>query len=446
LGIGYFYIPFIVLPVRNPVVLQARRFEMAHFGYMVDLSTITLDDVTMTSTFQAMPYGVYSHPVYGKLDLNYERAQRFANNVNNGVRGQDLDIDYEHKQHHGEAAGWVKAAMAHPTDGLFLTVEWTKSAYQKIKEKAYRYFSPEFVDEWKHPQTGETYKDVLFGGGITNRPFLKGIMPVNLAEMFDPNDTSALAEEDDNEGGSTSMTPEQKKALCERLNLPESTSDEALYGALMVTTATAAVAPPAPPQKTPEQIKAEEDAAEAERKRLAEQQNPPAPPAPNEINVEDPELLKLAEHNPSVAALVEHIRTQEKELETSATALKLAEVNRTVEGLKEKARAKGYALAPVTEKKLTEVFTLCENRTLSEKFQVVLDELIDTGFVFVKLGELGGGHTVDSSDSIAQFNREIKKLTDGEQKMSYGEAVEHVAATRPDLFNAYRESSYSFKE
>jgi hypothetical protein len=270
-------------------------------------------------------------------------------------------------------------------------------------------------------------------------------MPVNLSELFDPNDTSALAEEDENEGGSTPMTPEQKKALCERLNLPEGTSDEALYGALLVSTGSASV--PAPPEKTPEQIKAEED-AEAERKRLAEQQNPnpPAPPV-NHISVDDPELKALAEHNPSVAALVEHIKAQDKQLETTSEAIKLAEVHRTVDGLKDKAKLKGYALSPAIEEQLTAALVLSENKAVTEKFVKVLDELVDTGFVFVKLGEIGGGHfNGDTDDAIAQFNREVKKLTDSDAKMTYADAVNQVAATNPELFTAYRDASYSFKE
>jgi phage I-like protein len=406
---------------------------MAHFGYMVDLSTIALDDATMTSTFQAMPYGKYIHPVYGKIDLNYERAQRFAQNVNSGVRGQDLDIDYEHKQHHGEAAGWVKAAVAHPTDGLMLTVEWTKTAYQKIKEKAYRYFSPEFVDEWTHPQTGQKYKDVLFGGGITNRPFLKGIVPINLAEMFDPNDTSVDTEEND-EGGSTHMTPEQKKALCERLNLPEGTSDEALYGALMVSTGGTVAAPPEKKAEEPE-VKDEKKLEEPEKK------DSPTP----QVNTKDPELLKLAEHNPSVAALVEYIQNQELQLATSSEALKLAEVNRSVEGLVSKARSKGYALAPVIEDQIREVLVLSENPKLTDKIKKVLDDLVDTGFVFVQLGEKGGSR-LDTDDAIAAFNREVTKLTDGENGMAYADAVAKVAQTNPELFEQYRAESYSFRE
>ena len=34
-------------------------------------------------------------------------------------------------------------------------MEWTAKAWEAIKSKAYRYFSPEFDDEWSDPKTGE---------------------------------------------------------------------------------------------------------------------------------------------------------------------------------------------------------------------------------------------------------------------------------------------------
>src|SRR5690348_2984540 len=98
-----------------------------------------------------MPLGTYEHPLHGKIDITPERIARFAENVRNNVREIELDIDYDHKANGGDAAGWVRQAEARP-DGLWILVEWTKSAYGKIKERAYRYFSPEFVDEWTHPK------------------------------------------------------------------------------------------------------------------------------------------------------------------------------------------------------------------------------------------------------------------------------------------------------
>ena len=139
-------------------------------SYLIELNSLNFStdtsnsDAAASSWIQAMPLGKYSHPVYGEINITPEKVARFADNVNRKVRGTDLDIDYDHKEYNGEAAGWVKQAEPR-TDGLWILVEWTAKAWEAIKSKAYRYFSPEFDDEWSNPKTGEKYTDVLFGGG-----------------------------------------------------------------------------------------------------------------------------------------------------------------------------------------------------------------------------------------------------------------------------------------
>src|SRR6478752_4132072 len=194
--------------------------------FLVDISKIKFDETAGKGTWiQAMPYNKYQHPVYGEIDLNPERGARFVANVKANVRGQDLDIDYDHKEKDGKAAGWVHDAETR-SDGVYLNVEWTPPALQAIKNKEYRYFSPEFDDEWTDPRDSITYKDVLFGGALTNRPFLKGILPINLSEVFADVSKS-------NEGGSDMvLTPERLKSYQERLGLGADATEEDVFKAL----------------------------------------------------------------------------------------------------------------------------------------------------------------------------------------------------------------------
>jgi len=153
-----------------------------HFGYLVDLQKYSLGEGEGTSRWiQAFPYGEWSHPQYGKIIMNAERAARMAAGINQGVRDQDLPINYDHGEQRKDAAGWIQRADTRP-DGLWVLVDWTREAFQRIKDKGYKYFSPEYANEWKHPANGQTFKDVFFGGALTNMPHLKGILPLNLAE------------------------------------------------------------------------------------------------------------------------------------------------------------------------------------------------------------------------------------------------------------------------
>src|SRR3954464_8536862 len=157
---------------------------MARFGYYADLrGTRFTEGEKPKSWVMAMRVGDYKHPAYGQISFTADRIKRFADSVKNKVRGIALDIDYDHKAdpaRGNEAAGWVEDAKIEG-DALMLLVEWTKTAAEKIKDGAYRYFSPDFQDEWRDSNSIE-HRDVLFGGGITNRPFLKDLLPVNLSE------------------------------------------------------------------------------------------------------------------------------------------------------------------------------------------------------------------------------------------------------------------------
>jgi hypothetical protein len=152
------------------------------YGYWIDVAASKLGE---TSWIHALPVGEYEHPVYGKMSFTPEKISNFAMSVTAKTRGVDLDIDYDHKQDPAKgskAAGWVKGAEAR-ADGLYLNVDWTADAAKALAAKEYRYFSPEFDDEWTDP-AGTKHQDIIFGGALTNRPFLKDLMPVNLSEVF----------------------------------------------------------------------------------------------------------------------------------------------------------------------------------------------------------------------------------------------------------------------
>jgi phage I-like protein len=154
------------------------------FSTSIDLSDVQLAEGDLT-WLHTMNFGTYQHPKWGSIEFNAERLQRFAQNVKNKVRGIDLDIDYDHKEDPAKgkmAAGWIKDAEVRG-NGLWIAVEWTPEGWKSVQDKEYRYLSPEYQDEWKHNGTGETHRDVLFGAALTNRPFLKDLLPITMAEI-----------------------------------------------------------------------------------------------------------------------------------------------------------------------------------------------------------------------------------------------------------------------
>jgi hypothetical protein len=157
---------------------------LANLSYFIELRGVELAEKDLT-WLHAMPVGTYDHPVYGELSFSSERLARFADNVKNKVRKIDLDIDFDHKQDiakGSQAAGWIKDADV-KDDGLWIGAQFTDDAKAEVKAGKWKYLSPEFQDEWTDAQ-GNKYQDVLLGAGLTNRPFLKDLLPIAASEDY----------------------------------------------------------------------------------------------------------------------------------------------------------------------------------------------------------------------------------------------------------------------
>jgi phage I-like protein len=358
-------------------------------SYLVDLSKVVLSEgETPSSWIHAMTKGKYDHPVYGEIDFSDERLNRFAESVVKKVRDIEPDIDYDHKAKVGDAAGWVKNAEVRD-DGLYLFVEWTGEAVQKIKSKAYKYFSPEFLDEWTHPKTSTVFQDVLAGGAITNRPFLKDLSPLNLSEM--------LADEDPEEEGNE-MDP---KKFTELLGLPEGASEDDILA------------------------KAKEFKEKAE-----------AAPVPDA----ESELIKLSETNPAIKVLMDQQKSLRESNAKTVATLKLAEVRSNVLALNEHLRTKNLALPATTFESLTLVLHEAPD-ALGVKVLDLVKQLGETQFV--PLGETGRARTGGAADPKKAFTDLVAAEQVKNPSMSFGDAVQAVTLSNPDAYRDYVGASYA---
>lgn len=138
-----------------------------------------------TSRIPVLPEGKFKHPWYGDLDFTAPVLRAAKRHFDNKVLGTDIMVDEGHDR--GKALGWFKA-IHHGTSeiggqnhiGLFADVEWTDLGRSLLERQIYRYFSAEvgtFTDS-----EGKTIKNVLFGGGLTNRPFFKQMPAVKFGE------------------------------------------------------------------------------------------------------------------------------------------------------------------------------------------------------------------------------------------------------------------------
>jgi hypothetical protein len=399
------------------------------FGYWSNLTSLQLADGATTKTWiQAMPLGKYDHPVYGEINITPDTVTQFASNVNAEVRGQKLDIDYDHKAYGGEAAGWVEQAEARP-DGLWLLVDWTKKAYELIKDKAYRYFSPEFNDEWKHPKEGATYKNVLFGGAITNRPFLKDILPINMSELFStPGATSPAPSAPTptitpSEGGS--MDP---KKLREALGLKEDATDAEVVAKLAEGLGTPTPTPAPAPAPTP--------AAPTPTPAFTE-------PASTEEVAALLRQLSDVQGNPGLKALTDLVRVQQKQLTDMTHERHVQAVEAQLVGLDSMMKDKHLAVPPAVKDQLREIL-IKSPKQLGEQVFEAYRQTLELGLV--DLTERGWQRRGDDKSPTQMYltaiDEMMSKPTGNGKKLTYAEAAGRVAAENPQLAAQYREESY----
>ena len=147
------------------------------------------------------------HEGQGQVDITEKTIDNMIGHFKKGVRGlfendlsgnpdftkPILDIDYDHKEDPAKgnkAAGWIKdlkKEYVQLKDGRKVASLWAKpghwssDAQAAIQNKEYKFTSVEY-DDWTDPETNKTYKDVLFGTALTNRPFVKEQAAVTLSE------------------------------------------------------------------------------------------------------------------------------------------------------------------------------------------------------------------------------------------------------------------------
>lgn len=139
-------------------------------------------------TINVLPVpGVYDHKLYGKIVVTPERNARFVDNFKNQVYQKDIPItiDIEHDGKVSGAMGYFEELTLNDDGSVDATVRWNDTGRTMIEEDRFHYFSPEWMDSWRNPATGDEFDDVLIGGALTVRPFFKesALRPLVASEL-----------------------------------------------------------------------------------------------------------------------------------------------------------------------------------------------------------------------------------------------------------------------
>ncbi|MER2527920.1 MAG: phage protease [Candidatus Competibacter denitrificans] len=117
---------------------------------------------------------------YGDFDIPPTLLAEMVRNFNARTYGQDIFIDVAHRPEDG-AAGKI-TRLWQDGDRLLGNVDWTPYGRNAISQRGYQYLSAEFIDNYIDNEQKRAHGAVLFGAGLTIRPVIKRLDPVQLAE------------------------------------------------------------------------------------------------------------------------------------------------------------------------------------------------------------------------------------------------------------------------
>jgi len=161
-------------PLRLAESPTGARRSLASRLSAFDLTVVGRRTVTVTRT------GKFHDPRYGDFEITPALLAEMVRNFDDRAYGQEIFIDVAHRPEDG-AAGRITRLWV--DDGKLLAeVEWTPYGRDAIAVRGYQYLSAEFTEILVENETRQPRGAVLLGAGLTIRPVIKRLDPVQLSE------------------------------------------------------------------------------------------------------------------------------------------------------------------------------------------------------------------------------------------------------------------------
>jgi len=374
------------------------------------------------SEIEVLHAGEWEHPTYGTIKITEQDIDTFIANFDSRVRKVDIAVDQEHRPQEG-AAGWFKKLKkkinAEGKTALVASVAWTKLGTQLIKDGIFKYFSPEFSNEYEDLETHDMFSNVLLGGALTNRPYFKSLAPVQLSENLIAGFVPAYDYKSPKKGGSTmKFTLEELKAkLAEDPKFV--LSGEQAADAEQVKLFDEAVADLA---KDAEEKATQEAAAKAEAEKAEADKAAAEAEAKAEAVKASEGVISVAEHTRQMNELKSRMGIVEKQLREKEVAGK-------VSSFVFSASNQDGVLLPKNADKASEILMNATPK-VAKLFEEFMAELPKVSAKLFKEEGASDGETVNAEKLIEEKTK---------AGMKYSEAVKAVGAEHPELFKGEEE-------
>lgn len=375
-----------------------------------------------------VPCGVWDHPAYGLMEITPTNISEFVQNFNAGIR-RDLPITAGHDNgmSGGElpAIGWFKELINRGQEGLYAKVEWTDEGKGLLKDGAFKYFSPEFYQQYEDPETRRVYNYVLVGGALTNKPYFKELEAV----VMSFSEPSILNQFNDSHKTMDIKTIVAKKAS--ELNAEEKAflkAHKAELTAEQVTAFAEVVNDPAP-AKTAEEIAAEEkatgdtnEAAGLNRDGSAKTPVTASEPKKGIIQMSEVEVTALrAAADKGVQAFAE---LDKMKVGTLVTGMLFSETNK-----------KGHILPK--QKDAVVAFMSELSAKQRDQFVNIVNSIPEVTQIFTEVGDQGGTVSTAKAAIFAEINAKVTELMKTETKLTFSQALAKVNKLNPELAKRY---------
>lgn len=372
------------------------------------------EDGQIPSEIHVLPTGKWNHPYYGPIVITREDISEFKRNFDKGLR-KDIPITEGHEvMDEKPAIAWFKELSDRGENGLYATIEWTETGKQLLRDKSYKYFSPEFYSEYEDPQTREIHENVLVGGALTNKPYFKELDAVVMSEKIISKFSETNMNLEEILKKSVEELSQDEKAFLAENKDELSTDDLAKFGSVF------------------------ED-GEVEEKEEKEDGEVEEETTPTEAGDEGgaTEPVNASEFKTDANGNVLMSLSEAKLLAERANAghlalekMRMSEIKNECEKLVFSETNKAGKFLPKSEKQL---FSFMKG--LTEKQRKAFSELMETVKTKQMFNESGSDKGVNASVA-KQVDAKVQKVM-SENKVGYAEAVKKVFKENPELAKSY---------
>lgn len=389
----------------------------------------------------AFKKGTWVDPRYGDTIVDDDMFNNIIKNFNDNVRGVEIGVDFQHGKDvakGNKAAGWIKQLRA-VGDKIQAAISFTEEAKAEIKDRQWRYFSPQWEDDYTHSEGGAKHKHVLLMGSLTNAPVFKGMAPINFSEVLDAELT--LTEEVENkekEHGEPGTGPAPRERESEPVHF---TPKHPLKNDPDVS--------PGTEQDSPLNLVKEGVVDEAAiRKLLGIAEDVDIGTHLETLLSDAKAFAEVRDKANAVKTFAEAYPEQYKENQELKTKVLKSEAKEFAESftkpIKDAEGKDSKVVPPIVAEKIEEAYIeFAEGRGTIDSFSKVMDSVRTAGMV--TLGENGSSnddesHHADAETKIKNFAEEMGRVM-LEDKLDPQAAMEKVAKEHPDLYQEYINTS-----